>query len=106
MAGFVTIISTAGSAEEAQKIANALVTRKLAACVQTLAINSCYMWEGRVNNDPEQLLLIKTREELFSAVEEAIKALHSYTTPEIICIPVIKGSKEYLAWITNVTNKD
>jgi periplasmic divalent cation tolerance protein len=73
---------------------------KLAACVQiTGPITSIYRWKGKVENVQEWLCMIKTREELFDKVETAIKKLHSYETPEIVAVPIVKGSKEYLTWI-------
>ena len=102
MTDYVMILTTTGSVEEAQKIAQTLVKEKLAACVQR-PIESTYSWEGKLNNDPEQLLLIKTQANLFPKVEAAIKALHSYATPEIICLPITAGSREYLDWISSMT---
>ena len=101
MSDFFTVITTAGSIDEANKIATELVSRKLAACVQSMPITSCYSWEGKINNDPEILLLIKTTSDRFTQVKEAIEGLHSYTTPEIIALPIVDGSKAYLSWIVD-----
>jgi periplasmic divalent cation tolerance protein len=79
------------------------VEQKLAACVQiTAPIASTYRWKGKVETVCEWHCLIKTREELYSKVETAIKKLHSYETPEIIAVPIIKGSSEYLSWLNDV----
>src|SRR5437660_7827588 len=78
------VLSTAGSKEEAQKIARALVERLLAACVNIVAVESIYRWEGEVEQAQEWLLVIKTTDEAFDRVRAAIKELHSYEVPECI----------------------
>ena len=104
MKSFIQISTTTESKEQAQKIARSLVEQKLAACVQISGpIESIYRWKTKVEKAEEWLCLIKTREDLFDKVQTAIKKLHSYETPEIIAIPIIKGSKEYLKWIYNET---
>ena len=102
MKAYIQISTTTETKEEAQKIALYLVEQKLAACVQIGGpIESTYRWKGKVENAQEWLCLIKTRENLFDKVEAAIKKLHSYETPEIIAVPILEGSKEYLNWIDN-----
>ena len=94
------VLTTAGSAEEAHKIAHALVERRLAACVNVVGpIYSVYRWKGAVESTSEQLLVIKTTAARFPAVREAIGELHSYDLPECILVPVEDGSAEYLEWI-------
>jgi Uncharacterized protein involved in tolerance to divalent cations len=96
-------MTTTETKEEAEKIAQYLVEQKLAACVQiTGPITSIYRWKGKVENAQEWLCLIKTRDDLYNKVEAAIKKLHSYETPEIIAVPIIKGSTEYLSWLDDV----
>ncbi len=96
----VVVLVTAGSLGEARKIARHLVEARLAACVNVSApVESVYRWEGKIENGRERLLVIKTARELFPALQGAIRRLHSYTTPEIICLPIIDGSEEYLDWI-------
>jgi len=68
-------------------------------------ITSTYRWKGKLETTEEWLCLIKTRESLYQKLEKIIKSLHSYETPEIIAIPIIKGSKEYLSWLDNETEK-
>jgi periplasmic divalent cation tolerance protein len=98
------VLTTCESKEEAQKIARALVERRLAACVNVVpAIESVYRWQGKVESSTEWLLLIKTRAEKFEAVREAIRELHSYEIPECIMISVEGGSREYLEWIEEST---
>jgi len=100
MKSYIQISTTTETTEQAQKIAQFLVEKKLAACVQINApIESIYRWKGKIETANEWLCLIKTREDLFDIVEAAIKRLHSYETPEIIAVPIVKGSKEYLNWI-------
>lgn len=94
------VLTTAGSEEEAQKIAHALVERKLAACVNIIPrIESIYRWQGKVESATEWLLIVKTTAESFGAVRDAIKELHSYELPECMMLEVVDGSEEYLAWI-------
>ena len=100
MKSYIQISSTTETKEEAQKIAQYLVEQKLAACVQiTGPITSIYRWKGKVETANEWLCLIKTRDNLFNKVEAAIKKMHSYETPEIVAMPIVKGRKEYLNWI-------
>jgi len=94
------VLTTAGSKEEAQKIASALVEEQLAACVNVVGpISSTYRWHGKVENAEEFLLIIKTTASAYSLVAEAIRRLHSYDLPEIIQLSITDGSAEYLAWI-------
>lgn len=94
------VLTTAGSQEEARKIAGALVERKLAACVNIVPqIESVYRWQGKVESATEWLLIVKTQAESFARVRDVIKELHSYELPECIMIPVEAGSEEYLKWI-------
>jgi periplasmic divalent cation tolerance protein len=95
------VLSTAGSKEEAQKIARTLVERLLAACVNIVAVESIYRWEGEVEQAQEWLLVIKTTDEAFERVRAAITDSHSYEVPECISIPVEDGSAEYLQWISD-----
>lgn len=100
MNGFIQVMTTVETKEQAQSIARHLVEEKLAACVQiTGATFSTYRWAGKIETAREYLCLIKTREDLFARVESAIKKLHSYETPEIIAVPIVNGSKEYLKWL-------
>jgi len=99
------VLTTAGSQEEARKIAGALVEQRLAACVNILpAVESVYRWQGKVETATEWLLLIKTLDGSFDRVCQAVKELHSYDLPECIVLEVPAGSPEYLKWIAeNVT---
>ncbi len=100
MTDSIVILVTAGSEVEAGKIATALVEEQLAACVNILGpIRSLYRWEGKVADDREWLLLIKTRDERFAAIEARVKALHSYQVPEVIALPIMAGAGEYMHWL-------
>jgi len=96
----VVVLSTAGSQEEANKIATALVERRLAACVNIIPrIQSVYRWEGKVESAEEFLLVIKTVKARQEEVQSAIRKLHSYELPEFIAISIESGTADYLAWI-------
>ena len=98
----IVILVTAGSPGEGKKIARHLVETKLAACVNILSpMESVYRWEGKVAEEGEVLLLIKSTRELFPEIEAAIAKVHSYQTPEIICLPIIEGSGKYLQWVSD-----
>ena len=98
------ILTTAGSQEEAGKIAHALVERRLAACVNIVPqIESVYRWQGKIETAQEWLLVIKTQAELFERVRDAVKELHSYDLPECVMLEVTAGSQEYLSWIAENT---
>jgi periplasmic divalent cation tolerance protein len=94
------VLSTAGSEDEARKVAHHLVEHQLAACVNIVpGIKSIYRWQGKVESAREWLLLIKTTAEKFPAVRDAIRKVHSYDVPECIAIEIEDGSAEYLQWI-------
>lgn len=100
MDGFIVVYVTAGGAEEAEKLAQTLVSEKLAACVNRIkSVRSVYRWQGKVEQSDEELLIIKTRKEQFGALEKRVRALHSYSVPEIIALPIVAGSAGYLAWL-------
>jgi periplasmic divalent cation tolerance protein len=103
---YCMILTTVGSPEEAENLASMLVGEQMAACVQSTAIQSTYTWEGELHQDPEWLLLIKTRADLYPRVEDALRAHHTYDTPEIIQVPILRGSAAYLAWIDAHTGGD
>lgn len=96
----IVIFVTVGNRREARKIAKRLVNSRLAACVNlTAPVESIYWWKGKVEASGEVLLIIKTCRELFAQVETEIRKLHTYKTPEIICLPIIEGSADYLKWL-------
>ncbi len=94
------VLSTAGSKDEADRIAHALVERRLAACVNMVpGARSVYRWKEQVEEAEEVILLIKTTEDKLAALEETLKTLHSYELPEFIVLGVSGGSESYLQWI-------
>ena len=91
------IYITAGSKEEADKLSRGLVEEKLAFCVNTIpGIQSTYQWKGKIHVDDEILLIVKTRQDRYEALERWVKQNHSYDIPEIISLPIQKGLPEYL----------
>ncbi len=97
------IMTTTDSQEAANRLAELLVTQQLAACVQSLPITSTYTWQEKLHRESEWLLLIKTRADRYEAVQEALLQAHSYETPEILQVPIMRGSTAYLAWINAQT---
>lgn len=94
------MLSAVGTAEDAERIARALVEGGLAACVNIVpAVTSVYRWKGRVERGEERLLVVKTRADRFEALREAIISLHPYELPEVIALPIEAGHAPYLAWL-------
>ena len=103
----IVVLVTVGSREEAGRIATTLVGEHLAACVNIVgAIESVYWWEGRVQQDAEVLLIIKTRAALWTALEARVRTLHSYQNPEVIALPITAGSQAYLDWVRDSTGQE
>ncbi len=101
----IVVLVTVGNQEEGLRIAQTLVDERLAACVNMIpAIRSIYRWKGEICDDPEALLLIKSRRELFPRLEARVKELHSYDVAEIIALPVTTGSADYLGWVVENTS--
>ena len=100
MSGRVVALSTVGSAEEADRLARALVERRLAACVNVVpGVVSHYRWQGELQRDEERLLVIKTRAERIEALRDALRELHPYELPELVAFEISDGSPEYLKWL-------
>ena len=96
----VIVLSTCGNATEAEKLARHLIDNRLAACVNVVpGLLSYYRWQGQVENDAELLLLIKTARGLVDEVRSALDKLHSYELPELVVVPIVDGSPEYLDWL-------
>ena len=99
----VVVYVTASSPDEAAAIARALVEERLAACVNQTPVHSVYRWQGQVEEAAEILLVAKTRRSALDALAARVRALHSYTVPEIIALPLVAGSPPYLQWIVEET---
>ena len=103
----IVVLVTVGSEQEAETIATALLEERLAACVNmTGPVRSLYRWEGRIADDQEWQLIIKTQARLFEALAARVRALHSYDVPEIIALPVLAGTTDYVDWIQNETKSE
>lgn len=101
---FCVVLCTVPNEELGKSIARVLVEERLAACVNILAqIRSVYRWQGEVCEEPESLLLIKTRRELFAHLSQRLGALHPYTVPELIALPFVAGAAPYLTWLGEET---
>ena len=101
---YITVLITAPNEEEAAKISRTVVEESLAACVSIIrSVRSIYRWQGRVEDESEVLMIAKTKRALFDRLKGRIKELHSYEVPEIIGLPVIEGSKQYLDWLSQET---
>jgi periplasmic divalent cation tolerance protein len=98
----IVVLLTCGSVKEARKIARALVEARLVACVNILQApaQSIYRWKGKVESSKEFLLVLKSSRRRFAALQRAVRNLHSYNVPEIIALPIERGSRDYLAWIS------
>jgi periplasmic divalent cation tolerance protein len=100
MTNKIVVFSTCGSQEEAEQLARRLLEARLAACVNVIMqIRSYYWWKGKIEEAGEWLLVIKTSREAFDRVRSVLEAAHSYELPEVLALPVIEGSPNYLAWI-------
>ena len=97
---YIVIFITTRNAEEAEKISEMLVKRRLAACVNSVAeVSSHFWWKDKLEYSKECLLIVKTREKLFQDIVKAVKKIHSYSIPEIIAMPIINANEEYLEWL-------
>src|SRR3990170_8653401 len=96
---FIVVLITAGSVEEGERIAGSLVDNHLVACVNVVpSVKSIFFWEGKTDQQSEVLLIAKSRKALLNQIIEHVKKIHSYSVPEVIAIPVIGGSEDYLKW--------
>lgn len=104
MAEEVVILVTTSSEEEAKKIATALVDARLAACANIVKwVQSVFRWQGKVEDEPETLMIIKSVAGKLDALIAKVKELHSYDVPEVIALPIVGGSAEYLTWVREET---
>lgn len=104
MTEFIIVLITSSEEDEAARIAQEIVTSRLAACVNIVKdIRSIYRWQGKIEDQGEVLMIVKTRIDLFGELKKRVKELHSYSVPEIIALPVVEGSEEYLNWLKGET---
>ncbi|ONL94394.1 Protein CutA chloroplastic [Zea mays] len=100
----IVVYVTVPNREAGKKLSQSIISEKLAACVNIVpGIESVYWWEGKVQSDAEELLIIKTRESLLDALTAHVKANHEYDVPEVIALPITGGNTKYLEWIKNST---
>jgi periplasmic divalent cation tolerance protein len=97
---YIVVFITASTEEEAKKIAEQLVSKRLIACANILSkVSSLFWWQGRIDSAEEVLLILKTKEDFLDEIIRLTKELHSYETAEIIALPIIGGNEDYLEWI-------
>jgi periplasmic divalent cation tolerance protein len=102
----IIVLITTSTQEEAAKIGMALVDERLAACVNILPeVRSLFFWEGKTRNERETLLICKSRVSRMKQLTERVKSLHSYAIPEVIALPIVAGSREYLDWVKDATEE-
>ncbi|KAJ1298464.1 hypothetical protein BS78_01G455800 [Paspalum vaginatum] len=103
----IVVYVTVPNREAGKKLSQSIISEKLAACVNIVpGIESVYWWEGKVQSDAEELLIIKTRESLLDALTEHVKANHEYDVPEVIALPITGGNTKYLEWIKSSTREN
>jgi len=94
------VITTAATRTDVQAIAHAVVEQRLAACAQVIGpITSTYWWQGKIGTAEEWLCVMKSRQDLYGELEKAIRQVHPYEVPEILAVPVVQGSQDYLEWM-------
>lgn len=100
---YIMITTTFDNKEEADKVVNYLLEKRLVSCCQLSNITSSYHWKGKIEHSDEYLLQMKSRKELYKEIENEILKLHSYETPQIICYDIVNGYQGYLDWIEEET---
>jgi periplasmic divalent cation tolerance protein len=107
MTDYIQVVTTTEHREDADRIARALVEQRLAACVQVAGpITSTYRWQGKIETAQEWQCRIKSRRDLYDEIEQAIRRLHPYEVPEILAMPILAGSADYLAWLDGEVKKN
>lgn len=104
MTDYIVVLITASGEEEAARIAGDIVGSKLAACVNIVrGVRSIYRWQGKVEDETEVMMVVKTRKALLDNLMKRVRELHSYSVPEVIALPVLEGSPDYLKWLEEET---
>ena len=103
MTGYCVVLTTTDNEAHAERIVDAVLKAKLAACLQLMPIKSCYVWEGKISRDTEVLMLIKAKSADYDALAACVRAAHTYDVPEIVRLDIAAGEKSYLDWIASVT---
>jgi periplasmic divalent cation tolerance protein len=105
--GRLVVLITVGGPEEGRKIADALVGQRNAACVSIVPqVRSVFRWEGKIEDEAESLLVVKTSSELFPELVSLVRGIHSSEVPEIIALPIVEGNEDYLEWIGEETRAE
>lgn len=100
----IVVFITASNEDEAVRIARAILEDRLAGCINIIRdVRSIYTWQGKIEDESEVIMVIKTKKSLFNPLKEKVKKLHSYTIPEVIALPITEGSEDYLKWLKEVT---
>jgi len=99
MAKFIQVVTTVDSREGAEKIAETVVDTRLAACVQISECRSMYRWQGSIENSGEFVCVMKSRVDLFAALDQAVRQVHPYEVPELLATEIFTGNSDYLAWL-------
>jgi periplasmic divalent cation tolerance protein len=100
---YIVVLVTTANKAEAEKISQALLEEKLIACANIVSpVASCFLWQGKIDKAEECLVVMKSRRDLFLELTLRIKGLHSYEVPEVLALPVVEGSADYLVWMSGV----
>ena len=100
---YIIVLVTTNDKAEAEKISQTLLAEKLIACANIISrVTSCFIWQGKVKKAEECLVIMKTRKSLFGELQLCVKAMHSYEVPEILELPIVDGSEQYLSWLGSV----
>jgi periplasmic divalent cation tolerance protein len=103
---YILVLMTASSKDEAKKIVRSLLEEKLIACANMIdSVSSVFWWQDKIEEEKEVLVIMKSHQELFNKVSKKVKELHSYDTPEILALPIVDGSSQYLEWMKKVLNR-
>lgn len=106
MSKIIVVFVTCASEDEARRLAGLLLQARLAACVNIIdGVESFFHWQGKIDRAEEHLLIIKTQAALFEELAQLINQHHAYETPEIIALPIVAGSADYLSWIEEETRQ-